>query len=77
MFLDGPAWTASDDRAKERALALLICTSEDSAIAFIAAAAAESRALLKSNEFILRALADELRVKRTMDSAAIDQCIAR
>ena len=41
-LLDGPSWNPRDDRAKEFALASFVCTSEESAGAFIAAAATES-----------------------------------
>jgi hypothetical protein len=57
------------------ALASLVASSPEAAEAFIAFCAVEASALLRSREHIVRALAAELRIKRTMDGAAIDRCI--
>jgi hypothetical protein len=77
LFLEGPAWDAADDRKQERALASLVASSPEAAEAFIAFCAIEAATLLRPREHIIRALAAELRVKRTMDGAAIDSCIER
>jgi hypothetical protein len=75
LFLPGEAWDAVDDRAQERALASLISNSPESIEAFVGFCAVEAAALLRPREHIVRALAAELRVKRTMDGQAIDRCI--
>jgi hypothetical protein len=77
LFLEGPAWDAADDRKQERALASLVASSPEAAEAFIGFCRVEAAALLKPREYIVRALAAELRVKRTMDGAAIDRCIEK
>jgi hypothetical protein len=75
LFLDGPAWDAVDDRKQERALATLVTSSSESAEAFIAFCRVEARELLRSHEHIVRALAAELLIRRTLDGDQIDLCI--
>jgi hypothetical protein len=77
LFLEGPAWDAADDRKQERALAALVASSPEAAEAFVGFCAIEAATLLRPREHIIRALAAELRIKRTMDGAAIDRCIER
>ena len=45
--------------------------------ALIAAARIEARELLPRHEHVVRALANQLQPDRSIDGAAIDQCIAR
>jgi RES domain-containing protein len=55
----------------------LITTSPASAAAFIAFARVEAISLLTSSAHIVQALANELRIKRTMDGGEIDATIER
>jgi hypothetical protein len=75
LFLDGEPWFASDDERQAFALASLITSSPASAAAFIEFARFEAISLLTASEHIVRALAKELRIERTMDGTAIDCCI--
>jgi hypothetical protein len=72
LFLPGEPWPACSDRAQERALASLICSSPESIEAFIGFCRADAAALLRPREHIVRALTQELLVRRTMSSAEID-----
>jgi hypothetical protein len=75
MFCDGEPWFAADDERQAFAYASLICSSPAAAAAFIEFARVEAISVLTTSAHIVRALADELRVKRTMDGRAIDLCI--
>jgi hypothetical protein len=77
LFLPGEPWFAVDDERQAIAYAGLICSSQASVAAFVDACRVEARELLIASSFIVHALAAELQVKRTMDGAAIDSCIAR
>jgi hypothetical protein len=77
LFLPGEPWFADDDERQALAFALLITSSPSAAVALVDACRVEARELLRSHEHIVRALADQLQRDRTMDGAAIDQCIAR
>jgi hypothetical protein len=73
----GDAWPATDDRKQERELAALIYSSREAQDMFIAACAAEARAILRRNADVVDALAAELMRHRTIDAARIDDTIAR
>jgi len=75
IALDGEPWFAVDDEQKAFAYASLVTSSPASAAAFIDFARVEATELLTGSKHILRTLADELRIKRTMDGAGIDSCI--
>jgi ATP-dependent Zn protease len=75
LFLLGEPWPADSDRAQERALAALICSSPESIEAFIDFCMAEAAALLRPREHILRALTAELLVRRTMNGDQVDEII--
>jgi len=75
LFLDGPAWDAVDDRRQERALAALVASSPEAIEAFINFARVEAATLLRDHEHVVRALAAELLIRRTLDGAQIDRCI--
>jgi hypothetical protein len=77
LFCDGEPWFAADDERQAFGYASLITSSPESAAAFIEFARVEAISLLTSSAHIVRALADELRIKRTMDGRAIDLCIER
>jgi hypothetical protein len=77
LFLDGGPWFAADDERQAFSYASLITSSPASAAAFIEFARVEAIGLLGDSEHIVRALAEELRIKRTMDGSAIDHCIER
>jgi hypothetical protein len=77
LFLPGAPWFAVDDERQALAFALLITSSPAAAAALVDACRVEAATLLRSHEHIVRALADQLQRERTMDGAAIDQCIAR
>ena len=76
LFLPGEPTPAYSDRAQERALASLICSSPESVEAFIDFCMAEAAALLRPREHIVRALADALRIRRTMTGHEVDIVIA-
>lgn len=75
LFLPGEPWAADSDRAQERALASLICSSPESIERFIDFCMAEAAALLRPREHIVRALTKELLIRRTMNAAQIDAVI--
>lgn len=77
LFCDGEPWFAADDERQAFDYASLITSSPESAAAFIEFARIEAISLLTSSAHVVRALADELRIKRTMDGRAIDLCIER
>jgi hypothetical protein len=77
LFCDGEPWFAADDERQAFALASLVTSSPAAAAAFIEFARVEAVSLLTASAHIVRALAAELRFKRTMDGAAIDRCIER
>jgi hypothetical protein len=76
LFLPGLPWDAVDDRAQERALASLICSSPEAAKAFIDFCAIEAAALLRPREHIVRALTKALLIRRAMTGAEVDTIIA-
>jgi hypothetical protein len=53
----------------------LVTSSPAAAAAFIEFARVEAVSLLAASAHIVRALAAELRIRRTMDGGAIDRCI--
>jgi hypothetical protein len=75
LFLPGEAWQAVDDRPQERALASLICSSPDSIEAFVNFCMVEAAALLRPREHIVRALTEELLIRRTMNGIEVDTII--
>jgi hypothetical protein len=75
LFCPGEPAFAYDDEKKAIQYASLITSSPAAAAAFIAACREESIALLKSQSHIIRAIAGELRIKRTLDGAMIDSVI--
>jgi hypothetical protein len=75
LFLPGEAWQAADDRAQERALASLICSSPESIEAFVKFCMVEAAALLRPREHIVRALTKELLIRRTMTGIEVDMII--
>jgi hypothetical protein len=76
LFLPSEPWPADSDRAQERALASLICTSPESIGAFIKFCMTEAAALLRPREHIVRALTAELLVRRTMNGDQVDTIIS-
>jgi hypothetical protein len=77
LFLPGEPWAAGSDRAQERELTSLICSSPESVEAFIAYCRAEAAALLRPNEHLVRALTKELLVRRTMTGRQVDAAISK
>jgi hypothetical protein len=77
LFCDGEPWFAADDERQAFGYASLITSSPESAAAFIEFARVEAISLLTTSAHIVRALANELRIKRTMDGQAIDEIISR
>jgi hypothetical protein len=75
LFLPGEPWPAASDRAQERALASLICSSPESVEAFIGFCRAEAAALLRPREHIARALTKKLLARRTMTGREVDEVI--
>jgi len=71
------AWPATDDRKQERQLAALIYSSPEAQDMFIAACAAEARAILRRHQDVVDALAAALVEHRTLDGAQIDDVISR
>jgi hypothetical protein len=76
MLLEGPPWPAPHDRAQEASFANLICTTPESAAAFIRLAEAQCRDLLEPHLHVVASLADALRVRRSMTGSEVDQLIA-
>ena len=76
LFLPGETYPADSDRAQERALASLVCSSPDSIEAFIDFCMAEAAALLRPHEHVARALTAELLIRRTMTGDEVDAVIA-
>jgi hypothetical protein len=77
LFLPGAPWHAVDDEKQALAYASLITSSPAAAAALVDACRVEARELLRSHEDVVRALAARLQRERTMDGAAIDQCISQ
>ena len=77
LFCDGEPWFATGDERQAIAYASLITSSPAAAAAFIEFSRVEAISLLTSSTHIVRALAGELRIKRTMDGGQIDSCIER
>jgi hypothetical protein len=75
MFCDSEPWFAADDERQAFGYASLVSSSPAAAAAFIAFARVEAISLLTASAHVVRALAAELRVKRTMDGQTIDRCI--
>jgi len=76
LFLDGPPWDAVDDRKQEKALASLVASSPAAVEAFISFCAIEATALIETNAHLVNALAEALRIRRTMTGAEVDEVIA-
>ncbi len=77
LVLPGEPWVACDDERQQIAFASLITTTPASAAALIGVCRLEAVEMLTEWKHVLLALAAELRIKRTIDGAAIDLCIAR
>jgi hypothetical protein len=75
LFLPGEPWPATSDRAQERALASLICSSPGAVEAFVAFCRVEATALLRPRAHIIRALTIALIQRRTMTGAEVDAVI--
>jgi hypothetical protein len=76
LFCEGePPWFAASDETQAYHFATLITSSPASAEALIAACREESVALLKASEHIVRAIAAELLIRRTLDGGEIDGII--
>jgi hypothetical protein len=75
LFLDGEPWFATDDERQAIAYASVITSSPASAAAFISACRVEATTLLAATAHIVRALASELQIARTMNGAEVDRCI--
>ncbi|MGY4349803.1 hypothetical protein ACVWXM_006296 [Bradyrhizobium sp. GM7.3] len=71
----GHAWEATDDRRQERELASLIYSSRQAQDLFIAACAAEARAILQRHAHVLEALTVALLKQRTLTGDQIDSTI--
>lgn len=71
------AWPATDDRKQERQLAALIYSSPEAQDMFIAACAAEARAILRRHQDVVDALVAALVEHRTLDGSQIDETISR
>jgi hypothetical protein len=76
MLLDGPPWPAPHDRVQEASFANLICTTPESAAAFIRLAEAQCRDLLEPHLHVVAELAAALRIERTMTGERVDEVIA-
>jgi hypothetical protein len=76
LFCDGEPWHAADDRKQERALAALVASSPEAIEAFISFACIEAATLLRDHAHVVRALAAELLIRRTLDGEQIDLVIA-
>ena len=57
-------------------LASVICSTEESALAFVSACASEARAILTRHVDVLHALTDELLITRTLTGEEVDRNIA-
>jgi hypothetical protein len=77
LFLDGEPWFATDDERQAIAYASMITSSPASAAAFISACRVEATTLLTATAHIVRALASELRIARTLNGSQVDICIER
>jgi hypothetical protein len=75
LFCDGEPWFAADDERQARADASLITSSPAAAAALVDACRVEARELLRRHEHVVRALAAELLIRRTLDGDQIDLCI--
>jgi hypothetical protein len=73
----GDAWPATSDRQDELRRASLVCSNEESAAAYIAACAAEARAILRQHEDVLLALTDALLESRTLTAEEVDAIISQ
>jgi hypothetical protein len=76
LFMPGPPSEQDGDMRLARGLASLIC-SPGSITAFIAFCRAEATDLLKQNEYVVLAIAEELRIKRELDGKQVDGTIAQ
>jgi hypothetical protein len=77
IFVPGEPWPQEDDDKQAFAYASLVTSSPASTAAFIAACRVEAAALLVAWEYVVHALAIELRIVRRMDGAAVDVVIQR
>lgn len=75
MLLDGEPAVPADDLRQARELALLICKSEEAIETFIAHCDIAARDLLMPYGDVVIVLSTALRIKRTLDGAAIDKII--
>ena len=75
LFLDGEPWFAADDERQAIAYASMVTSSPASAAAFISACRVEATTLLTASAHIVRAVAAELQIARTMNGAEVDRCI--
>jgi hypothetical protein len=70
-------WVAHSDIRQARALAGLICSSEESITAYLEFGAEEARALILRHRGAVLAIAEALLIHRTLDAAMIDAIISR
>jgi hypothetical protein len=76
LLLSGDPWPAQHDRAQAQSFSGLICTSPESAAAFIRLAEAMCRDLLEPHLHVVAELAAALRIERAMTGERVDQVIA-
>lgn len=76
MFCPGAPLYAHSDELCARANASLVCSSRESIERFVDFARAEARSLLRRFDYVVRAIADELLIHRTLDGAEVDAIIA-
>lgn len=76
MVLDGEPAAPADDLRQARALALLICNSEEAIAAFLAFCGAAARDLLMPYGDVVMVLSIVLRMKRTLEGPEIDEIIS-
>jgi hypothetical protein len=77
LFLSGEPWFARDDETQAISYASLITTTPKSAAALIEFARVEAAAQLEPRAHVIYALAEALRIRRTLDGAQVDQVIAQ
>lgn len=70
-------WVAQSDIRQARALAGLICSSEESITAYMEFGRAEAKALILQHQAAVLAIAEALMVQRTLDATMIDDIISR
>jgi hypothetical protein len=76
LHLDCEPWVARSDIRQARALASLICSSEDSITAYLEFGREEAGALIGQHRAAVLAIAEALIIRRTLDAVMIDTIIA-